>query len=572
MGMNALFVAALLSLSAAPAPTSSFAIDGAIPERHVRILASPEFGGRMTLAPSMYKTADYIKNEFKRYGLQPAGNEGYFFTYDLQINQRPTKMNAAGFRNGDQFMPLTLGTDYVPLVGSRHDTLLTAPVVFVGSKSAAESGDVAGKWVMMYRWNPSNARETSATTRANDFARAGARGVIFVGPIGEGRLELPLYARPQGISAQSGLVGVALHQKAFERITGIKFRTEPEKPIELPMQFRAVTGLETQTGRGRCVMAVLPGTDPKLKNEIIVIGAHHDHLGFGEVGSRTGNDILHPGADDNASGTAGVLALAEYFSRTGGNRRTIIFQAYSGEEIGLLGARAWVRANPQVVPNIQAMINMDMIGRLREERLTIFCVNSAAEFPSLLDSIKVQGVQYSKIMSSPGNSDHAPFIASRIPSLFFHTGLTQEYHTENDTVDTINWDGMTRVIEVVRQTVRGIDAFDQRLAFTAAPPAANTGGGDPNRARRVRTGFMPDLGATDPRGLRLAGVTPGSAAEAAGVRAGDILVSFAGKAIRTVEDLQAALTDARAGQAVTIVILRGDQRLELQLTPQAPAN
>lgn len=570
--MTGLVLATLVALAPAKAPeTSAFVIPVANSERHVRYLASPELKGRMTLSPHIGMTTDYIVSEFKRLGLKPAGTNGFLHAFETQTNQRPGKMNAASLMSGDQEWSLELGKDWVPLVGSRHQTLFTGDVVFVGSQTAEQAGDVAGKWVLMYRTNPTGNRQLSAANRATEFARKGARGVIFAGPIAEGRLELPMYARPQGISQQAGILGVAITRQVFEKSTGLKWGTEPGQGQARELRFRAITDLEANRGTAQNVIAMLPGNDPKLKDEVIVIGAHHDHLGYGEVGSRTGNDILHLGADDNASGVAGVLALAEWFSQNRVNRRTIIFQSYCAEEIGLVGARAWVRDNPEKVKTIQMMVNMDMIGRLRNEALTVFCADSAPQFAPFLDAIKVPGVTINKVMSSPGNSDHAPFIASRVPSLFFHTGLTPEYHTENDTVDTINWDGMARVIEVVRQMVLKVDAVDSRLEFSARP-ATRPAGGDPAPARRARVGFIPDMGAQDFRGLPLTGVVPDSPAERAGVRAGDVLVSFNGRQIRSVEDLQEALSAARPGVAVKIVVLRGDQRLELDLTPAAPPN
>jgi len=329
--------------------------------------------------------------------------------------------------------------------------------------------------------------------------------------------------------------------------------------------------LEANRGLSRNVIGVLPGNDPKLKDEYIVIGGHFDHIGLGETGSRTGADHIHFGADDNASGTAGVLTLAEYFANTKSNRRTIIFQLYSGEELGLVGSRAWVRDNPEKVSKIHMMLNLDMIGRLRDGALTAFCVDSAPQFSTLLDSIQVEGLKFSKVMSSPGNSDHAAFIAARVPSLFLHTGLHAEYHTENDHTETLNYPGMASVIEGARLIVEGVDQIDEKLTFSARPtggrPAA---AGDPSATRRVRVGFIPDMAGSDERGLRITGATPGSPAEVAGIRAGDILISFGGKAIKTVEDLQDALTSARAGTEVNVIVIRGGEQLTLKLTPTAP--
>ncbi len=533
-------------------------IDPIIPEGHVRTLAHPNMEGRMTLTDGMYKSSDYIAREFKSYGLKPGGNDGWFHLFDVTANQKPGAKNAARFWRGSEDFLLEMGKDYVPLMGSKHMSLTTGEVLFVGSKKADEVQNVAGKWVLMYR--------TNGAARVAAYAAAGAKGVVLAGPTGPNGLELPKFVRGQGISAQAGLPAIAITRDAFTRVTGLKWGVEPGSE-RTGLNLRAITDLVPNAGKGRNVIGVLPGNDPTLKNEYVIIGGHYDHLGYGETGSRTGSDEIHNGADDNASGTAGVLALAEYFANNKANRRTYIFQLYTGEELGLLGARAWVRDYPEILKQTQVMINMDMIGRLREEGLTVFCVNSAPNFSTILDSMQVDGVKINKIMSSPGNSDHAAFIAARVPSLFFNTGLHAEYHTENDKTGTINFQGISQVLEIVAGSIEQIDQLDTRLTFvgTAAPA-----GGDPNRARRARVGFIPDMTSEDPRGMRISGVSPGSPAESAGIKAGDILVSFDGKAVPNIEALQEVLTAAKAGVAVKVVVLRGDQRLELSLTPAAP--
>ncbi|MFQ3586857.1 MAG: DUF4910 domain-containing protein, partial [Fimbriimonadaceae bacterium] len=254
----------------------------------------------------------------------------------------------------------------------------------------------------------------------------------------------------------------------------------------LGLAVRMITESEPNRGMGRNVIGILPGNDPAVQDEIIVVGAHFDHLGYGEVGSRTNADIIHPGADDNASGVAGVLALAEYFAVNRTNRRTMIFQLYSGEEVGLVGAAAWVRDHPETVRRISAMINMDMIGRLREGRLTVFSTSSSTEWDAILDEAKADGVVVNKSPGISSGSDHFPFARANVPNLFFHTGLTPEYHTENDTVDTINFPGMVSVIDLVRQVIQNVDAREKlpwnpeaQLGGRRRPAAPPTGTSTP---------------------------------------------------------------------------------------------
>lgn len=551
MSMTALVLAALI---AAP---PAFRIDPVIPQGHVATLADPKLEGRLTLSPGMFKASEYIAREMQSYGLKPGGNQGFFHTYSVTVNQRPGKLNAARFWNADHSWSLELGRDFVPLVGSMSQKLTTGTVVWVGDHDQTQTPDLRDRWVMLPR--------AGAGPRLANFVKDGAKGIILVGPAEAGGIELPKATRTQGIPSQLGLPAFAVTTRVFENITGWKL-SEAKAVGVLSIQCRAVTDLEPNTGDARNVIGVLPGNDPKLSNEVIIVGGHFDHLGYGETGSRTGSDRMHLGADDNASGTAGVLALAEYFATEKTNRRTMIFQAYSGEELGLFGARAWVASNPAILKRTQAMINMDMIGRLREEGLTVFCVDSAPNFAAILNSIRVDGVKINSVMNSPGNSDHAAFIAEKIPCLFFNTGLHDEYHTERDVTGTINFQGISQVLEVVIRSIEQIDQLDARLAFTGTAVQA---GGDPNRSRRARVGFIPDMGSDDPRGMRITGVSPGSPAELAGIKAGDILVSFDGKEVRNIEDLQAVLVAAKVGVTVKVIILRGDQRLELDLTPAA---
>ncbi len=562
-----------VALAVLPLPAvanNAIRINAVSAEQHVRFLADAELKGRMTLSAGEIIAAEYIEKQFKRFGVQPGGTEGYLHRFEITANQRFAKMNAARFWSEEKEWVLDLGKDWVPLAGSKNQSLTTGSVTFVGKLRAAQVENVAGQWIMMYRTPSPGERPVSPAVRATEYAQKGAKGIIYVGPSMPGGGELPKPVRTQGISAQAGVVGIGISKEVFESLSGMKFGTEVEAPKLLNVKLRAITDLEANRGMSRNVIGVLPGNDPKLKDEFIVIGGHYDHIGFGETGSRTGADHIHYGADDNASGTAGVLTLAEYFASSKSNRRTIIFQLYSGEELGLVGSRAWVRDNPEKVSKIHMMLNLDMIGRLREGALTAFCVDSAPQFESLLNSINVEGVKFNKVMNSPGNSDHAAFIASRVPSLFLHTGLHEEYHTENDDLGTLNYGGMATVIEAARLIVEGVDQIDEKLAFTARQQGGRPASGDPSAARRVRVGFIPDMGDADSRGMRITGATPGSPAEAAGVKAGDILVSFDGKPIKNIEDLQGALSGARAGVEVIVIVIRGNQQLTLKLTPTAP--
>ncbi|HRJ26652.1 MAG TPA: M28 family peptidase [Fimbriimonadaceae bacterium] len=545
-------------------------------ERTLRFLCQPAWEGRLTLAPGERKTAEFLIEELKQIGLKPGNGSSYIHEFDITVNQRPTANNALRLRLADgREVRLELGKDFTPVVGTKPMSLVSAPIVFVGYGLNQEGWNdydkvnVKDKFVLAFRGVPQGKPNVTNGAKAQWAKQAGARGILFIGPVAEGRQELPVPTRGQGIPTGLELVVAGLHRDWFDDLTGMSYvqarAMAAPASQELKAEARLVTEMEPNRGRGLNVIGILPGNDPKLREEVIVIGAHYDHLGFGEVGSRTGNELIHPGADDNATGVAGVLALAEHFKMTGSNRRTMVFQLYSGEEVGLVGAAAWVRDNANWIQRTSAMINMDMIGRLRDENLTAFCTSSSTEWDAILDGIKVQGVRINKVPAVASNSDHAPFARAQVPVVFFHTGLTPEYHTENDTIETINFDGMLRVLDVARQTIEAVDRRDTRMSWNPQASFGQRGG----QARRVRVGFMPDMGNTTGPGVLLQGTTPGSPAEKAGLKAGDRVLQIGTREIKSMDDLQAALAEARPGQKLTVIVLRGQERMTVEITPEA---
>lgn len=561
-------------------------VRGDLAERTLRILCEPEWAGRLTLSPGARAAADFLAEQFRSLGLQPGGTDGYFHEFDVSVNFRPTTRNLLQLIPTDgETLSLRLGTDYVPLVGTRSGALVRAPLTYVGyglvqdGWNDYEGIDVRGRVVIALRGVPEGRPNATNGQKARWAAEAGAVGILFVGPSDDGRPDLPRLTRGQGVAQNLNVLAAGLSERFLERLTGKNFAearsaTGPASR-HLDWTVRAVTEVEPNRGRCRNVIAVLPGNDPALKDEIIVVGAHYDHLGFGEVGSRTNREIPHLGADDNASGVAGVVALAEYFARTRSNRRTMIFQCYSGEEVGLVGALAWVRDHPEIVDRTHFMMNLDMIGRLRDGNLTVFSTSSAIEIDGILDRVRADGVNLVRVPTIAPNSDHAAFARANTPHVFLHTGLHPEYHTENDTVDTINFEGMTAVIRVAAQILSLVDDLDARMAWN--PEARFAGRARPNQppsgaqgqGRAVRLGLLPDLTESDAPGLLVTGVSPGSPAEKAGVKAGDRLLKIGDREIRNASDLQEILVAARPGQRLTLFLRRGDQELAIEVTLEA---
>ncbi|HRK22148.1 MAG TPA: M28 family peptidase, partial [Fimbriimonadaceae bacterium] len=434
-----------LGLAVADAPRA-VTISPSTIKSHLDYLTSEELGGRMTLSPGMKLFADYAAERFKRYGLSEGPNPGYFHYYETSANQRAGANNSAYAEANGRKSTLKLGEDFVPLIGSTNKKTVSGEVVFVGYGLEEENWsdyagiDVKGKIVVALRGVPEGQRNRNNSAKARLASEKGATGIIFVGE-GAGRASLPPLARGLGVPTSVETVAIAITNATFERLTGLKGATERSatKPNSrlLPVKVEMTTETEPNTGKAINVIGYLPGNDPVLKNEYIIIGAHFDHLGYAETGSRTGVPEMHPGADDNGSGSAGLLALAEEMSKSKGNRRTIIFQLYSGEEIGLQGSRAWVTDNPETIGKTMGMLNMDMIGSVRFNDIYVFGTSTSLGWDGLLDQVKVGDLNLVYRGHLRGDSDQASFGRRNVPSLFFHSMLTEFHHTEHDTIDKV---------------------------------------------------------------------------------------------------------------------------------------
>jgi Zn-dependent M28 family amino/carboxypeptidase len=343
------------------------------------------------------------------------------------------------------------------------------------------------------------------------------------------------------------------------------------------------------------IVGILDGSDPVLRKEAIVIGAHYDHLGRGGEGSLAPKEgEIHHGADDNASGVAGILELARSFAFSRPKpRRTIIFIAFSGEEEGLLGSSYYV--NNPVVPlaSTVAMINLDMIGRSRDKKLVIGGIGTAKEWREWVEAANLSVTSNSaSAHSAPaqfasngnsittsesskyfqltlnedgfGPSDHSSFYAKQVPVLFFWTGTHSDYHKPSDTAEKINYDDEANLLDMVSKIVRRLDANDLRPTYTVAKAPAQ----GRSTGFRVYLGTIPNY-ADGNDGLLLDGVRDDSPAAKAGLKAGDKIVKLAGRDIRNVYDYTYALGEMKAGQEYEIEIVRGAERLRLKLIPEA---
>ena len=308
----------------------------------------------------------------------------------------------------------------------------------------------------------------------------------------------------------------------------------------------------------RNVVAILPGTSPALRGEVVVIGAHYDHLGLGGFGAMDPDSTgrVHNGADDNASGTAALLEVARQLAgRHPPPARTIVFVAFSGEELGTLGSSYFAQHPvPQPVDSIYAMLNMDMVGRLRGARLLALGAATAKEFPALLDSLNAPP-RFDLRASGDGwgPSDHAVFFAARRPVLHFFTDLHEDYHRSTDDWEKINASGLAQVAQFVADVAWALATRAGPLTFVDAPrPQATAGGGSGYGAY---LGTIPDMTGS-PGGVRITGVRAGSPAEQAGLKAGDVITAIGAKAVANLYDMTDALRSHQAGDTVAIVVKR----------------
>ncbi|OYV72786.1 MAG: hypothetical protein B7Z72_03995 [Gemmatimonadetes bacterium 21-71-4] len=312
------------------------------------------------------------------------------------------------------------------------------------------------------------------------------------------------------------------------------------------------------------VVAMLAGTDPGLRNQYVVIGAHFDHLGRSTEGALDpqAGAVIRNGADDNASGTAAVLELARVF-RASPTRRSLLFVNFTGEEEGLLGSAYFVDHSPVAIDSVDAMINFDMVGRLRNDRLIVYGVATAAEFPVLLDSANGGRVKIFGQGDGFGPSDQSSFYAKNVPVLHFFTDLHEDYHRATDDADKINAAGEAKVVAVAERVIREIANRPARVTFfrvPAKPVTASSAGSN------VYFGSVPDMAGGDIKGERLTGITADSPADRAGLKAGDIVVEFGGMIVTDLQTYSDALFAHKPGDVVPVVVLRDGARVTFSVT------
>jgi aminopeptidase YwaD len=564
--------------------------------QHVTYLASSELQGRGSGTRGNELAGKYIAEQFHRAGLKPLGTSrqsdpgakpdhtGYFQPFTFTAGVAKGKSNRLEATIDGKRRSYRTVTEFEPS-GISGSGSAEGEVVFVGygivSKDPAHDDygklDVKGKVVLLVAGAPGTDPHSPLMAFAGIRGKAitardkGAAAVVVVLPKAS---DAPRMSSDE-LFSDAGLPIVVVRSSVVKdwlvgpRRMGGDTDTAltqggPTGELE-GVRVKIQTEVRKVTKTTANIAGLLEGTDPSLKSEVVVIGAHMDHLGMGGPHSLSGDKkpAIHHGADDNASGTAGVIALADYFSDPANRpKRSIVFIAFSGEELGLLGSAYYVK-NPLVpLDRTVAMLNMDMIGRMTGNKLVVSGSGTSPAWNALLDQVNnTARFTLSRSDSGFGASDQQSFYVAKIPVLFFFTGLHADYHKPSDTADKVNVEDQVRIVGMVADCARRIGDMSERPAYQAVQVAQDAGA-----ARfRVSLGSIPDY-ASEVEGVQLSGVRPGSPADKAGIKAGDIIVKFGGKSIKNVQEYTVALGDFKPGDVVEIVVKRGNDLVTVKAT------
>jgi len=586
-------VALLLVLAVALAGASSSIPPPAWLLDQVKILSAPEMEGRASGTPGADRAARHIASVFRTAGLHPCcGEGGYLQPFEVVTGIRLGAPNSLSLV-APAPRALVVGRDFTPLAVSA-DGGAEGDVIFVGYGITSSNlhydnyagQDVKGKIVLAMSGDPGAADPASPFRRPEAYYYAergykiinarehGARAIILAPRPEPGREMLPALrgiSQPWGIQAVFVTRAVAdlLLAPSGKSLAALRESLDrslsPQSFALLGVRVKLEVTLVRERGTTANVVGILPGTDPRLKEESIVIGAHYDHLGRGGEGSLAPDEVgtIHPGADDNASGTTGVMALARTFAARGGLPRTLVFVAFAGEELGLLGSSHYVHQPVVPLEKTRLMLNMDMIGRLKDDTLHVFGVDSGEGLRELVaEAARGLPLKLHQRGDPFTPSDHTSFYLRERPVVFLFTGAHGDYHRPSDTWEKINPKGMETVVTFAARLLERVGSLPSPPAYVKVAPPSSGG----STGYGPFFGVVPDFGEPERPGVRLAGVRPGSPADRAGVRVGDIIVRFAGVEVTTLEDLTFALRSRRAGDRVEVIWLRDDKEITAEAT------
>ena len=540
-------------------------------KKHIYYLASDELAGRKPGTPGIEKAAAYIANQFKNIGVKPFAGS-YLQPFKILVGAMLDENNTLSLNDN----VLKLGSDFIPsdMSGSGK---ATGQVVFIGYGldkhygKSYEGIDVKGKWVIAIRGSMDPSDKSERALLIGDYAKAmsafekGAIGVLFVNPPWMNNEKLGIkdsYNRSMGnvnipVIRISSKIALKIINKPADYIDTFPVDNEPAS-FNTDAVVSGETSFKLLYQNTNNVVGYLEGSDPKLKDEYIVVGGHYDHLGMGGGGSRRPDTIaIHSGADDNASGTAGVIELARRIKA--GNSsfgRSFIFVTFSAEEMGLLGSEYFVAKPIVPLTSIKGMINLDMIGRLNEV-LTLEGTGSTVESDSILTILeKGRPFKVTRSAGASGGSDHATFYNKGVPVFFFFTGIHSDYHTPADKADKINYKGESDVLDMAFDLAKMMGT-SKPFTFQQITNHINVGA----RNYRVTLGLMPDVSGGLNDGVKVIDRRKGGPAEKAGIKKNDNIISIGGKEVKNITEYMYRLNLLKKGEKTEIGIIRNGEKL-----------
>jgi Peptidase family M28/PDZ domain/PA domain len=579
--------------------------------QHVQTLSNPWFEGRAPGSKGHDLAIDYVEWWMKQYGLAPAfggasaGTEpSYRQPFELTGRERQVRSSNVSLAGKS----ITSGTEYAVMSVSASGAV-SGSLAFAGyAISAGEEGytsfdgddDIKERIVIFLRYEPLDqdgkskwagsrfSQWSNLAGKLDELQKRGAAAIIMVNPPGakEGKtgleglrssrwgndLKIPFIQ----ITAGEADSLVKLADPEGRDLLTLRKACDEGALKDFAMKSDVRVSIETNLGDAKVPTANVGGVlagKGSLKDEWIVIGGHFDHVGYGLFGADPSNrGRVHPGADDNASGTAGVLLVSKQLKKTydeapaGANLRSILFIGFSAEESGLDGSRHWVK-NPTIpADRINVMLNMDMIGRLRSDTLSVGGVDSADNFGQMIDPLFADsGLEIHADPSGRGPSDHASFYNSGVPVLFFFTGTHDAYHKPGDHGWTVNPAGAMKIVNLVRKIALAAGSSTDRLVFKSSEGVAT-----PDRGYAgVRLGVMPAMGDTDVEGVLVESVSAETSAAEAGIMKGDVLVTWNGKELTSTGDMMSRLREHKPGDEVVIKIMRDGKDMEVTVKLKA---
>lgn len=562
-----------------------------VPElyEHVAFLASDSLKGRKPGTEEGRIAAEYIRKCIEGNGLTLLGDRGFQY-FEVVTSVKMGENNHFSF---DQFKG-TPEKDFTPLSFSGNSSI-DATIGFVGYGFDFDSDslswhdytgmDVTGKWVLVLRGDPEFDKSNSVflpfsspRKKALVAKDKGAGGVIFVSGEKVDEKDDLMDLSYDFSRTDMGIPVLHITRDVANRLLKSKNQTIGDLENQLnqtgtPNSFtidiktKAATELIKNKVTTQNVVGIVQGNDPQFKDEFIVLGAHYDHLGLGGPGSgsrRPDTTAVHNGADDNGSGVAAILEIIEKLMA---NRRSlkcsIVFIAFGAEEMGTIGSKHFTDNPPIDLKQIKMMINLDMIGRLDVETKTLSVGGSgtAVELSDIVtEHVENHALKATYSLEGYGPSDHASFYAKDIPVLSFMTNMHEDYHTPADDTDKLNFEGQKAVADLIYSIIIDIAQRQEALVFQEAGPKTR-----PSMRRRfkVTLGIMPDVAATDIKGLRANVVIPGRPAAHAGMKKGDIIVAMEGKPVNDIYEYMHRLSDFRPGQRISIEVLRNGEKVIL---------